>query len=215
MKFVSRMKSTLVSLNTTAQKIHEEMNRNSEMFRPDMAEAENNKLQIQLNNAVAAARDEIDAIHTQAKAAVKEWATPAGDRIDTSDLELLKGGFQLSRKDIETLLVKHQGSGTMVNAIAKYAKEHSIGFADSYIPNVEDKLFVYESFAKSAHTLVSDIAHSIGIGDNAISLKMWAEPGNISQRAELVLYGLKVEEEPVPVPRGKGFNFNFKPLSGR
>ena len=174
------------------------------------------RLKIELNKAANEARDQIDNIHNQAKAAVRAWADPAGSNVDSSDLELLKGSFKLSAKDIHELLVRHQNSGIMVNAIAEYAAKN--GVVPNYTPNVGDKLYIYEQFTKSAHRLVSDIVHFIGIGDNAISLRMWAEPGNISQRAELVLYGLREdtwERTPKDAKPAQGFSFNFKPLSGR
>ena len=215
MQYVNKMKNALVSFNTTAQKIRRDMDRNNRDFLPDAASDANVKLQANLNKAADSARDQIDAIHEDARKAVQKWAEPAGAEIDTADLKLLDGSFQLSAEDLHNLLVKHQNSGTMVNAIAKYAREHDL--TPSYIPNVEDKLYVYKSFAESAHSVIGRIMGNIGLNDNDVVLSKWAERGNISQRAELVLYGIKVREEPALVSRSEraNFNFNFKHLDGR
>lgn len=212
-KYVSRMGSVLVSLNTAALKIHQDMDRNNANYKPDVAADANARLQAELNKAADEARTQIDAIHDDAVAAARKWGEPAGAEIDAEDLGLLKGDFQLSREALWNLLVKHQDNGTMVNAIDKYAKEHNVIL--DYIPNVTDKLFAYDSFAKSAHGMVADIVHSVGLAHNDLTLGKWGEPGNISQRMELVLYGIKKKEDLPAKPTGENFNFSFKPLEGR
>lgn len=212
-QYVNRMGSVLVSLNTAAQKIHADMDRNTANLKPDVAADENARLQAELNKAASEARTQIDAIREDAAAAARKWGEPAGAEIDAGDLALLKGDFQLSQETLWNLLVKHQNNGTMVNAISKYAKEHDVIL--DYIPNVEDKLFAYDSFAKSANGMIGDIVHSIGLAHNDLTLAKWGEPGNISQRMELVLYGIKKKEDPsAKLPDGN-FNFGFKPLEGR
>lgn len=213
MKHVQQMKSVLVSLNSTAQKIHRDMERNASDFKPDISATANAQLQETLNKAALTARAQIDAIHEEAAAAVKKWAEPTGAEIDMEDLSLLTGGFSLKAEDLHSLLVKHQGNGTMVNAIAKYAGANKMEL--SYIPNVEDKLYAYQAFADSAHAMIGSIVESTGLNDSNLTLTKWAEPGNISQRMELAIYGIKKAEEPQPVPARGVFNFGFKPLEGR
>lgn len=208
-KYVTRMKGVLTTLNTTANQIHKEIDYNNQNFLPDVAADANTNLQAKLNQAADSARDQIDAIREEAKAAVRKWAEPSGTEIDAADLALLKGEFWISIKDVHNLLVKHQGNGTMVNAIAKYAKEHDIVLA--YIPNAADKLHAYDSFAKSAHDMIAEITNAIGLGDTNLPLAMWAEPGNISQRMEDALYGIKEYEEPSAVQPKANFEFNFAP----
>ena len=210
--YVNRMKGVLTAFNTTANQIHRDIDRNNRDFLPDVAADANAKLQAELNKAAASARDHINAIHDDAQKAVRKWAEPAGAEIDAADLKLLDGRFQLSAGDLHSLLVKHQNSGTMVNAIAKYAGDH--GLTPEYIPNVEDKLYIYKSFAESAHNMIGRIVGNIGLNDNDLTLSKWAERGNISQRAELILYGIKLPEEDTEAPKAD-FNFGFNHLSGR
>ena len=212
-RYVKRMKDVLVSFNATAQRIHRDMDRNNTNYKPDVAADENTRLQVELNKAAGDARAQIDSIYEDAAAAVMKWAEPAGGEINTADLTLLNGSFDLSVEALHDLLVKHQDNGTMVNAIAKYAKKS--GVVLDYIPNASDKLAAYEAFAGSAHSMIGSIVGTIGLSDNSFALSKWAEPGNISQRMELALYGIKKKESGTENPPKGNFNFGFRPLDGR
>ena len=210
-EYATRMKGVLTSFNATAKRIRKDIERNDRDFLPDVTHDANAKLRLELNKAAAAAREQVDVIHADARKAVKKWAEPSGAEIDAADLKLLEGGVLLSNEALYGLLVKHQHSGTMVNAIAKYAREH--GLTPEYIPNVEDKLYIYKSLAERAHSVISRVVGNIGLDDNDVVLSRWAERGNISQRAELVLYGIKLPEE-AAAPKGD-INFGFQHLPGR
>lgn len=210
-KYVGKMKDVLVSFNTTALDIRKKQQAAQEQYKDDIAASEIAKLQGQLKQAEATAREQIAGILQQAVAAAKQWAMPDGTKIDTADLELLRGDFNLSVEDLNALLVKHQGNGVMVNAIAKYAKEY--GITPSYIPNVEDKVSAYEAFASGANKMVSDICGNIGLSCTNEALTKWGTSDNMSQRLELAIFGIKAPaatEQPKAV-----FNFDFKPLHGR
>lgn len=209
-KYVGKMKDVLVSFNSTALEIRQKMQYAQEQFKTDIAAEEVDKLRGQLNQAAEAARDQIAAILRQAIAAAKEWAAPDGTKIDTADLELLRGDFNLSADDLHGLLVKHQSNGVMVNAIAKYAKDHEI--FPNYIPNVEAKVSAYETFAKGADSTISDISGNLGTNNDALAL--WGQPGNMSQRLELAIYGIKAQTPAAERPKAV-FGFDFKPLPGR
>ena len=211
-KYITRMKDTLLSLNATAQRIHADMDHANRTYLPEEASKENVRLQTELNQAVESAREQIDSIHAEATAAARKWGELAGSKIDAADIELLKGDFQFSKEKLEDLLYKHQDNATMVNAIVKYAKEH--GIVLDYVPTVEDKLYAYDAMTRSAQNLIGTIVQSIGLPNDNLILKLWGQPGNISDRLELSLYGIKQREEPKAPPRAN-FNFNFKPLSGR
>lgn len=208
-KYVHRMKDVLDSFNSTAQRIHKEMDHNNTTYQPGAAADANTHLQMELNKAAVEAREKIDSIHDEAVAAAKKWGELAGAEIDVSDLDLLKGDFQLSQNTVWNLLVKHQYNGTMVNAIAKYAKDHDMIL--DYIPNVEDKLFAYNSFAKSAHDMVGEIVQT----NTGPALSKWGEAGNISHRMETILYGIKEKEDFSTSPPKGNFDFKFKVLDGR
>ena len=208
--YVGKMKDVLVSFNNTALEIRKKMQYAKDQYREDLVAAEENNLRTQLVQAAEGARDQIAAILQQAIAAAKEWAAPDGTKIDAADLELLRGDFNLSAEDLYVLLVKHQDNGVMVNAVAKYAKDH--GIALGYIPNAEDKVYAYEAFAKGANNTIANICDNIGLSPADEALTVWGTPGNMSQRLELALYGIK--ETPAETPKAV-FNFGFKPLQGR
>ena len=209
---IDRMKDTLLSLNATAQKIHADMDHANRTYLPAEAAKENVRLQTELNRAVEGAREQIDSIHADAAAGARKWGELAGAKIDAADIELLKGDFQFTKAKLEDLLFKHQDNATMVNTIAKYAKEH--GIVLDYIPTVEDKLSAYDAMAQSAQDMIGTIVQSIGLPNDSVILTMWGQPGNISDRLELALFGIKQREESTAPPRAH-FNFNFTPLAGR
>lgn len=210
-KYANKMKDVLTSFSAAAVEIRAKVDFAEQNYTADYAAEERNKLQAQLNQAAEAARAQIDAINAEAVEAARKWAALDGENVDHADLDLLKGGFDLTGDDIHELLVKHQDNGTMVRAIAKYAKEHEI--TPEYIPNLADKLMAYSTFCASAHSVISDISNSSG--QTAGNFSRWAEPGNISQRMELVLYGIKSHTAKDAAAPKEKFDFNFTPLSGR
>lgn len=209
--YVGKMKDVLVSFNNTALDIRKKMQNAQAQYKADIAAAEENKLREQLKQAAESARNQIAAILQQAITVAKKWSAPDGAKIDAADLELLRGDFNISAEDIHGLLVKHQGNGVMVNAIAKYAKEH--GIVPDYIPNVEDKVSAYEAFANGANNMIANICGNIGLTPTDEALTTWGTSGNMSQRLELAIYGIK--ELPAAEPPKATFDFGFKHLEGR
>ena len=209
---IDRMKGTLLSLNATAQRTHAAMDQNNRTYLPEAAAKENVRLQTELNQAAESAREQIDSIHADAAAAARKWGELSGAKIDAADIELLKGDFQFTKAKLEDLLFKHQDNATMVNAIVKYAKEH--GIVLDYVPTVEEKLYAYDAMRRSAQDMIGTIVQSVGLPNDSVIIKLWGEPGNISDRLELALYGIRQREEPKAPPRAH-FDFNFTPLAGR
>ena len=210
-KYVDQMRDVLVAFNNTALDIQKKQRVAQEQYKDDIAASETAKLQDQLKQAEATAQEQIASILQQAVSAAKQWAMPDGTKIDTADLELLRGGFNLSVEDLNALLIKHQHNGVMVNAIAKYAKEN--GIAPDYIPNVEDKVSAYEAFASGANNMISNICGNIGLAPADEALTKWGVSGNMSQRLELAIFGIKAPA--ATEPSNATFNFGFKPLEGR
>lgn len=210
-KYVGKMKDVLVTLNNTALDIRNKQQVARAQYKDDIAAGEIEKLRAQLKQAEIAAREQIEAILQEAIAAAKKWAAPDGSKINTADLELLRGDFNLSVEDIHGLLVKHQQNGVMVNAIAKYAKEH--GIIPDYIPNVEDKVSAYKTFANGAINMISNICGNLGYATDSDTLVLWGQPGNMSQRLELAIFGIK--DHSAAESTKAVFGFSFKPLEGR
>lgn len=211
-KYVEKMKDVLVSFNNTALDIRKKVQYAHAQYKADIAATEENKLRGQLKQAAEGARDQIADILRQAAASAKAWAAPDGTKIDAADLELLRGDFNLSAENLHGLLVKHQGNGVMINAIAKYAKDH--GVTPAYIPNVGDKVSAYEAFANGANNMISNISGNLGYPTDSDTLALWGQPGNMSQRLELAIFGIKDQTSAAEAPKAV-FGFDFKPLEGR
>ena len=131
-------------------------------------------------------------------------------RIDSIKIKLLMAEREINQSKLaERCGIARQ---SMVSAIAKYANERNVVL--EYVPNLADKLKAYTAFCSSAHQMISYIAGNLGMPMDSIVFASWGLPGNISQRMELILYGLKKRDINQPQPQAK-FDFNFKPLSGR
>lgn len=188
-KYVDKMRAVLASLNTKA------------MTTGNAIEAAHNQLSVananekvwdlreQLQQAATSARNQIAVILDEATTAAKKWAELDGRKVDTADLELLRGDFNLDDEALHRLLVKHQTNGVMVNAIAKYAKEHRIPLGN--IPTVEGKIQAYNIMADGAGKMIGSIVQSMGT--DAEALAEWGKSGNVSQRIDLALYGIPKE----------------------
>lgn len=212
-KYVQKMKKVLLDLNAEAEKVRRQMAYNTANFQAHVAGDENAKLQAELNRTAMEAQGRIDNILKEAEATVRAWAEPSGEEIHEADLMLLNGSFSLSNEDLHNLLVKHQNNGTMVNAIAAYAEKNHAVLGE--LPTAETKLFAYDSFAKSAYSMIGQICDSVSPHDCSQILSLWGEPGNISQRMETALYGIRRPDAPTVETPKAYIGFDFKPLTGR
>lgn len=185
-KYVDKMRAVLASLNTKAMTIGNAIEAAHNQLSVANANEKVWDLREQLQQAATRARDQIAVILQEATDAAKKWAELDGRKVDTADLELLRGDFNLDDEALHRLLVKHQANGVMVNAIAKYAKEHRIPLGN--IPTVEGKIQAYNTMADGALKVIGSIVQSMGT--DAETLAEWGKPGNVSQRIELALYGI-------------------------
>lgn len=186
-KYANKMRDVIVSFNRKALGIGGEMADSQERFSEDYAFAEINELRSQLNQTAENAREQIDNIHEEAQAAARKWAALDGKEVNAEDLRLLKGDFALTARDINALVIKHWGNGTMINAIEKYVKQHHIRAV--YVPCLDDKLQAYKILAQSARDLIGSISESTGVPEDHIS--GWGQSGNVSDRLERALYGIQ------------------------
>lgn len=186
-KYVDKMRAVLAALNTKAMATGNAIEAAHNQFSVANANEKVWALHEQLQQAATSARDQIAVILQEATDAAKKWAELDGRKVDTADLELLRGDFNLDDEALYRLLVKHQANGVMVNAIAKYAKEHRIPLGN--IPTVEGKIQAYNIMADGAGKMIGSIVQSMGT--DAESLTEWGKSGNVSQRIELALYGIQ------------------------
>lgn len=185
-EYVNKMRDTLVSFNRKALEIGGNMADSRERCSKDYAAEEIANLHLQLNQAAANARDQIDNIHKEAMSAARKWAALDGKEINAADLSLLKGDFKLSVEDINAMVVKYWDNGTMINAIDKCVKRHRVA---AYVPNLNDKLQAYGILVKSAHALISNISEKVGMDEDYFA--DWGKSGNVSDRLERALYGIR------------------------
>lgn len=66
----------------------------------------------------------------------------------------------------------------------------------------------------SANNMISNISGNLGYSTDSNVLVLWGQPGNMSQRAEMALFGIK-NQEPAAVQPKPVFGFDFTPLRGR
>lgn len=189
-KHVDKMRAVLASLNTKAMTTGNAIESAHNQLSVANANEKVWDLREQLQQAATSARNQIAVILDEATTAAKKWAELDGRKVDTADLELLRGDFNLEDEALHRLLVKHQANGVMVNAIAKYAKEHRIPLGN--IPTVEGKIQAYNTMADGALKVIGSIVQSMGT--DAETLAEWGKSGNVSQRIELVLYGIPVDD---------------------
>lgn len=184
-KYVDKMRTVLVAFNKKAAGIGYDIADSRERLTQEYAAEEISKLHLQMNLAATYCRDQIDAIHKEAQTAARKWAALDGKEVNTADLSLLKGDFEISVVDLNALVLKYWNNGTMINAIEKYAKKHH---AAVYVPNLDDKLQAYKIMAQSAHKLIDSIAENGGMDEDYFA--NWGKSGNVSDRLERALYGL-------------------------
>lgn len=189
-KYVDQMRAVLAELNTKALATGNAITEAHDQLSVANASEKDWELRETLRQAAAAAKDQIAAILGEAVAAANKWAELDGTKIDEADLALLRGDFDLSGDDIQRLVVKHQNNAVMLNAIARYTRKS--GSPQWYVPTKEGKIQAYNTMAEGALKVIGSIVQSMGTDSE--TLAEWGKSGNVSQRIELVLYGIPVDD---------------------
>ena len=186
-KYVDKMRAVLAELNTKALTTGNAIAEAHDQLSEANASEKDWELRETLQQAAAAAKNQIATILDEAVAAANKWAELDGTKIDEADLALLRGDFELSGDDIQRLVVKHQDNAVMLNAIAKYTRKS--GSTQWYVPTKEGKIQAYNIMADGALKVIGSIVQSMGT--DAETLAEWGKSGNVSQRIELALYGIQ------------------------
>lgn len=153
-KFVSLMKKDIQDFYKAAFEANAEKEKNNSTYLSNIASEANAKLDSDIQNKYVKAIANLDIILNDAKADTEKWAVLDGKKIDTADLELLRGGFNLGYKELSELIDKHAGNATMLNAIGEYADTHKIVVM---MPTVKSKGDAYVKLALSANDMLSTI----------------------------------------------------------
>jgi cell division protein YceG involved in septum cleavage len=154
-KFITSMKNTIKNYYKAATEAAEKKDKNNSTYLAGIAAEENAKLDSFIQSQYAKSINEIDGILEAAKADSEKWSVLDGKKIDSADLELLRGGFNLGYKELSELVEKHSNNATMLNAISEYASNHNVN--GLFIPTVYSKNEAYTKLALSASQLCSSI----------------------------------------------------------
>ena len=178
---ITNMKNAVQGYFTKAVQAAAQAQKNTDMYRADVAEAENAKLR----DALQAARLEAEAAIREAqdagRADAERWGKLSGAEM-TDDAKLLQ--MDLSADQFADLVDRYKENGTMTTLLAQYAerKNNEAAAADpiglgrydvSSIPTVEKRAEVYDKFATSARDLIArvDQNNTFGGGVNSPMLK--------------------------------------------
>ena len=166
-KFITLMKNTVKGFYNDASEASSKKDKNNNTYLAGIAAEENAKLDSDIQNKYFKATNDINNILEAAKADSDKWSVLDGKKIDSADLELLRGGFNLGYKELSELVEKHSNNATMLNAISEYADKHNV--SGLFIPTVYSKNEAYTRLALSANQLCSSIFAAYNDGHEVLN----------------------------------------------
>lgn len=155
------MRDALSSYYTTAQRLMAQKEKNSETFQAEVAEEQNRGIDAKLSQLYADTWKKLQDAQAAGIAQAEKWGELDGRKI-TDDLRLLGGHFELKKAQVEALVAKYRGNGTMMEAIGKYACEHGMDFLN--IPTVAGKVEAWGLILDHAKTLLDQAANPPAVG---------------------------------------------------
>lgn len=91
---------------------------------PADAEAKSAELACARADALGTVNTRIERDRLAHHAAVDEWNTADGSKIDTGDLKLLQADFHFDPAQFQALCDKHRDNATMLQLLAEYSEKH-------------------------------------------------------------------------------------------
>lgn len=134
--YLAQMRDALSSYYTSAQRLMEQKQKNSETYQAEVAEEQNQGIDAKLSQLYADTWKALQDAQAAGIAQAEKWGELDGTKI-TDDLRLLGGHFELKKPQVEALIERYRDNGTMSQAIAKYAKDHNMEYLN--VPNVAGK----------------------------------------------------------------------------
>lgn len=178
---ITNMKNAVQGYFTKAVQAAAQAQKNAEMYRADVAEAENAKLRDALQAARWEAESAIREAQDAGRADAERWGKLSGAEM-TDDAKLLQ--MDLSSDQFADLVDRYKDNGTMTTLLAQYAerKNKETAAADplnlgrydmSIIPTADKKADAYDKFAMGALDLIArvDQNNMFGGGVNSPMLK--------------------------------------------
>lgn len=159
--YLAQMRDALSSYYTTAQRLMAQKEKNSETYQAEVAEEQNRGIDSQLSRLYTDTWKKLQDAQAAGIVQAEKWGELDGSKI-TDDLRLLGGHFELKKPQVEALVEKYRGNGTMSQAIAKYAREHEMGFLP--VPNVAEKKKAWGLILDHAKTLLDQATNPPAVG---------------------------------------------------
>lgn len=159
MQYIEKLKSILDRFAEEVRKQVAIMDQAQKTLQPQIAEVEVRKSRESLKGIASKSAADIRTEKGAAIQEIQKWGVLRGDQVNSGDMELLSGHFNLTGKDLADLVDRHRNNATMLRAISDYY-EHRKGEVDREtltndslflpaIPTVESKIQAVERFFSS------------------------------------------------------------------
>lgn len=149
--YVSKMKDVLSGFYPQMKRKREEKAEAKERYSTDVAAQEIDRIDREAAALRNATMDKLQQLHDEGVAQAQRWGNLDGSMI-TDDIKLLKGGFDLNRQQVESLVERYRSNGTMMTAIDSYAGSH--GMVGMNIPTVDKKVKAWEVVLRNAKDIM-------------------------------------------------------------
>ena len=159
--YLAQMRDALSSYYTSAQALMAQKEKNAETYQAEVAEEQNRGIDAKLSQLYADAWKRLQAAQAAGIAQAEKWGELDGSKI-TDDIKLLGGHFELKKPQVEALVAKYRGNGTMCQAIGKYVCEHGMDFLN--IPTVAGKVEAWGLILDHAKTLLDQATNPPAVG---------------------------------------------------
>ena len=159
--YLSQMRDALSNYFTSAQALMAQKEKNSETYQTEVAREQNQGIDAKLSQLYADTWRKLQDAQAAGIAQAERWGELDGAKI-TDDVKLLGGHFELKKAQVEALVTKYKGNGTMCEALAKYAREHNMVFLN--IPSVAGKAEAWAYILDYAKGLLDQATNPPAIG---------------------------------------------------
>ncbi|MCH4266504.1 MAG: hypothetical protein LKF79_07665 [Solobacterium sp.] len=159
-KYLTKFKATVNTFYNEAKKIKAEKEKNTNMYRQDIADEQNAILDAKFYNLAGLANQQVDQILDEAKKHVSEWDKAKGSELNTDDAKLFTSGLDLSADDLTALAEKYHSNATISKMIMQYAEKHHVVMDTDLISTAKQRVEAYAALASGASSVINDIMHS-------------------------------------------------------
>ena len=159
--YLAQMRDALSSYYTSAQALMAQKEKNAETYQAEVAEEQNRGIDAKLSQLYADTWRKLQDAQAAGIVQAEKWGDLDGAKI-TDDLRMLGGHFELKKPQVEALVAKYRGNGTMMEAIAKYAREHNMAFLN--VPSVAGKKEAWAYILDHAKTLLDQATNPPAVG---------------------------------------------------